>query len=222
MADGAAPTAATTAPALPPPGPQAGAGAAAAAAGQPPGSGRSPRLALPGAGALGAVSLAAMAAGDRTLLAAGAAAAVDVELARRDRLAALAAETEEVEDELARDGLQGALDRVAEEEADAVAAVWARLRSEVRDYAPLRWWQRGWYAFLLGPTHSALVEAHTAGLRRAYVEGKQAAARIAAARAFNAMRRVVTNWRRAGMRLVFRAWAGHAHEAAAKRRLGRL
>lgn len=180
-----------------------------------------PRLGLPGARAMSVLATASVGGADRAALDAGAAAAADVAAARAERIAQLEGEAAEVEADLRRDSLQAALDRIGEAEADAIAAVWKRLTKEVRLYRPLRWWQRGWYAFLLGKEHGAIVAHHAHELRRAYVEQKRQAARAAAGRAFAAMRRVVGNWRRAGLRIVFRAWQGYATGAAAKRRLGK-
>lgn len=180
-----------------------------------------PRLGLPGAKAMSALATASVGGADRAALDAGAAAAADIAAARAERIAHLESEAAEVEGDLRRDGLQAALDKIGEAEADAIAAVWRRLTREVRLYVPLRWWQRGWYAFLLGKEHGAMVAHHAHELRRAYVEQKRQAARAAAGRAFAAMRRVVANWRRAGLRIVFKAWQRYATAAAEKRRMGK-
>jgi len=142
---------------------------------------------------------------------AGKAAAADLAAARRLRAAELSAELEEARADLAHDGLQAALDAVAEAEAQAVGAVWRRIRRRAREYVPLRTWLgAAWYSLLNGDRHARLVAAATAALQRAAVERRVAEARVAASLSFRAMRGLLVRWRTAGLRAVFHGWRAHA------------
>jgi hypothetical protein len=198
---------------------------AAVAASQPAASSgglaRSPRLRLPGAPSSKVLRLSSLSVENRSALQAGHAAVIDLERTRLERAAALAGELEGIGEELAADVLQEALDRIAEREAAAVAVVWRDIKRGCKAYSRLAWWQRSWYAFLLGRQHDDLIAGHVAELQAAYVAQREAAAKEAAGRAFGAIRRVVGRWRLSGLRNVFAAWHTYAADRAARRKVGK-
>lgn len=164
-----------------------------------------------------------VAAGDMALLEAGHAATADLERRRKERIEVLKVEIEELAEELLEnDPLQSELNKIAESEADEIALVWRKIKRDVKEhYKPLPWYGKAWFAFLLGKEHSMLIAEHVEAMKEQYVRQKEAAARASASRAFAAMRRVILQWRQAGLRAVFRKWAETAKTSAIKRKMGK-